>query len=159
MGVPRYSPRDFCDQPKQFGKSPNVTFRAKALADSELLNTPGDKFRRDRMEALVSAARMQHDYARAIRKILQTKNLSQLAYGLSVGVSRRRIVAMLTGEAVMHLEDIAWAEHALGSVAGLVRFNERRQRLLETRRLIDEILSEEGGDDCATGTLPSTDPG
>lgn len=143
MGAPRYQPKNYCDRPKNFGKSSEVRFEPLSLANSDVPCSVAERRRRLDTSAYAHAALLQHEYAFAIRHILKVRKLTQVAYAQLVGEDTRRIGGMLRGEIVMRPDDVGRADLALGGVYFLVRRNQRLKWMRHAQSILDEINRED----------------
>jgi len=98
MGNPRYVPKRYTDEPKEFGRARAVTWKPVQ---------PGSEDQR-------RAAQIQHDWAVQIRREAATKYGSLAKYAETTGLSYDRLIKVLSGREIMRLEDIAQAERLLG---------------------------------------------
>jgi len=98
MGNPRYVPKRYTDEPKEFGRARAVTWKPVE---------PGSEDQR-------RAAQIQHEWAVQIRREAATKYGSLAKYAEATELSYDRLIKVLSGREIMRLEDIAQAERLLG---------------------------------------------
>ena len=102
MSNPAFEPRSYAKQPELFGKYSVMEW--KPIPDGAS-NTTLDQ---------ISAAKRQHVLAMAIREAVMKSATSVRAYATSRHeIEYSRFAAVLRGEAVMKLDDIAYAERDL----------------------------------------------
>jgi hypothetical protein len=102
MSNPSYEPRSYARQPDLFGKYSVMEW--KPIPD-DASNTTLDQ---------IAAAKRQHILAMAIHEAVMKSATSVRAYAASRHeISYTRFAAVLRGEAVMKLDDIAYAERSL----------------------------------------------
>jgi len=101
MSTPRFTPRQLCRVPKEFGK----------VEDPEWLADFGQS---DGWRDQLGAAQMQHRFSYAMRsRIRSVGRGTVLGYAAETGADATRLGRMLRGEVIMRLEDIASAERHL----------------------------------------------
>jgi transcriptional regulator with XRE-family HTH domain len=88
----------------------------------------GERVIESRVASQLGAARLQHLYALRIRQALKSKNRSLKQFAADSGVGYDRMTKMLRGQALMRLEDIAAADHLLGPVGELARYEAEARR-------------------------------
>jgi hypothetical protein len=98
MGNPRYVPKRYTDEPKEFGRAKVVTWKP---------DQPGSEDQR-------RAAQIQHDWAVQIRWTAVARYGSLTKYAEATGLNYDRLIKVLSGREIMRLEDIAQAERLLG---------------------------------------------
>lgn len=98
MGNPRYVPKRYTDEPKEFGRARAVTWKPVQ---------PGSEDQR-------RAAQIQHDWAVQIRRAADARYGSLAKYAEATDLSYDRLIKVMSGREIMRLEDIAQAERLLG---------------------------------------------
>jgi len=102
MSTPSYEPRTYAKQPKLFGSESIMQWKP----------TPNDAS--DTTVDQVSASKRQHIIALAIHRALAKKGTSMRSYAAShPEITYTRFAAVMRGEAIMKLDDIANAERNL----------------------------------------------
>jgi len=94
---PRFEPRAFTEEPDAFGLARRIAWREPAQGDIDRVN----------------AARLQHQWALAIRKSSKDQFGSVKAYATAAQQNYDRLAKVLRGDAIMRLEDIAAAQRLL----------------------------------------------
>jgi hypothetical protein len=98
MSNPRFRPREHTSEPRAFGRAERLQW---------LPPQPGG-------EDQLVAAQIQHTYAVAITKTALRRYSNLKAYAEAAGIDYQRLSKLLSGAAVMRLEDIANAHRHLG---------------------------------------------
>lgn len=102
MPNPRYRPRQYALDAHDFGKDPSIRWRrAQDLSGTE-------------SEAQLAAAQLQHHIAWDVRERLRRAHVSVAEFASVTHTSAVRWRALLNGEVIMRLEDVALAQRALG---------------------------------------------
>lgn len=89
---PKYSPRDYCQNWRRFGKDDTLRFRAFT----------GDLDH----DALVVASIQQHRFALAVRAALREQGLSVVRLAVKAGMARSKLSDVLNGERPLRLSDM-----------------------------------------------------
>jgi hypothetical protein len=100
--TPRYRPRDYAFDDLDFGKEPAIRWRHP------------DSFVGRESEDQLAAARVQHQAALDVRARLRARFLTVAEFCDHQAVSAVRWRALLNGDAVMRLEDLAFVQRTLG---------------------------------------------
>jgi hypothetical protein len=99
---PRYRPRDYAFDDLDFGREAGIRWRRVHDLDA------------DEAEDQLAAAKLQHTIALTIRERLAKRHSSVAEHADRHHVRAVRWRALLNGDAVMRLEDIAFAQRTLG---------------------------------------------
>lgn len=97
MSNPRFTPRAFSEEPDAFGVARRITWREPTQGEVDQIN----------------AARLQHQWALAIRTSSKAQFGSVKAYAMAAQQNYDRLAKVLRGDAIMRLEDIAAAQRLL----------------------------------------------
>lgn len=98
---PRFHPRDFCVNPKRFGKFAEPGWK------------PAHGYSRDTRDQF-GAAVIQNKVAVAMRAAIKEKYRTSELYAEAIQMESTRLSRLLSGRIVMRLEDVASATNNLG---------------------------------------------
>jgi len=131
----RYVPRNYCDRPLEFGKSPDVRFGPLEKDRVDVARTFAERRRQLDNVSSVYASQVQHEHVLVILRLLDKREMSLGAYANLVGESYERIRGVMAGTRVMRLDDFDRADHVLGYVHYLVSEMPASRRQESCRRL------------------------
>lgn len=99
MPNPRYRPRDYCQDPQEFGRAGVAWLSPRGQTENGLTQR--------------SAAQLQHAFALLVRAALKDQAMTVTAYAELTQQDPKRVSRLLSGEIVMRLEDAAAAQRHL----------------------------------------------
>lgn len=99
---PRYTPRDFAENPRAFGHDADLVWKKQETSELRVVRR---------------AAQLQHLYAVRIRARIKKGPGSLKGYAQLSGIKYDRLVKLLRGEVILRLDDIALADILLGEVS------------------------------------------
>lgn len=101
MSLPRYIPRNYAENPHEFGKVEHIRWPTPELvADREL----------------ASAAHLQHYFSHRILTRLRELGLSLRKYAAMTEQNYDRVIKVYRGNTVLKIEEVFRAERLLGNV-------------------------------------------
>lgn len=139
MGDPRYEPRRYCVDPKEYGRVSDPVFVELDDAVGVVPETEGERRRQLDAVAFARASQRQHEYVFVIWRSLRLNRMTVTQYAARVGESPRRIGAVLRGEAVLREDDIERAEAVLRGVHQTVEMRKRRRQLRKNQKDMAEM--------------------
>jgi hypothetical protein len=154
MSSSRYCPRAYCSVPEEFGRSTGLTFAPLAKMHIKTPQSAAERRRNLDNQIFPLLARVQHEHALAMRRLLKANGLTIKAYAESTASNPATLGRMLCGSSVMHQDVIERMDQMLGGLHLLIRIRATEERATGIGK---QMLAVENGIGPSPGmaTMPS----